>query len=158
GNYGWHLREGDHNFDPATGNVDALATPTPAGLTDPIAEYDHVNGGIAIIGGFVYHGTALPELDDKYVFGDFTTAFNGPKGRLFYMDIDGLNAGQIHEFQIGLADRPLGLFLKGLGQDANGELYVLGSTTLGPTGTTGVALRIVPVPVPEAGASALLLA
>src|SRR5262249_41147341 len=58
GNYGWHLREGNHDFDPATGNVSATATPTPAGLTDPIAEYDHVNGGIAIIGGIVYHGSA----------------------------------------------------------------------------------------------------
>src|SRR5256885_5729502 len=32
-------------------------------------EYDH-NEGISITGGFVYRGTAIPELVGKYVFGD----------------------------------------------------------------------------------------
>jgi hypothetical protein len=36
--------------------------------------------------------------------------------------------------------------VKGMGQDQNGEVYVLGSTVLGPTGTTGVVYKLVPVP------------
>jgi hypothetical protein len=40
------------------------------GLTLPITEYDHTEG-IAIIGGYVYHGSAIPALQGKYVFGDF---------------------------------------------------------------------------------------
>jgi hypothetical protein len=43
-------------------------------------------------------------------------------------------------------DAPLNLWLKGFGEDANGELYVLASTNLGPSGTTGVVLEIVPEP------------
>ncbi|MGC3990907.1 MAG: VCBS repeat-containing protein [Chthoniobacteraceae bacterium] len=39
-----------------------------------------------------------------------------------------------------------GLFLKGIGADENGELYVLGAQDLGPTGTTGEVLKIVPIP------------
>ena len=144
GNYGWHIKEGTFLFDPTTGGVTANSPGLPAGLIDPLAEYDH-DEGIAIIGGFLYHGTAIPALDGKYVFGDFSTSFGAPNGRLFYAD---LSTGLIQELHIGLNDRSLGLFVKGFGQDANGELYVLGSTTLGPTGTTGVVLNITAVPEP----------
>jgi hypothetical protein len=41
---------------------------------------------------------------------------------------------------------PLGMWLKGFGEDANGEIYVLASQNLGPTGTTGVVLEMVPEP------------
>ena len=40
----------------------------------------------------------------------------------------------------------LGLSLLGFGQDANGELYVLGNTTGVPFGDTGVVLRLAPGP------------
>src|SRR5205807_8096333 len=111
---------------------------------DPIMEYDH-DEGTAVVGGFVYHGTLLPQLIGKYVFGDFSNGpFTSPgNGRLFYAD---LNTGAINEFILGSDDHPLGLWLKGFGEDANGELYVLGSTNLGPSGTTGVVLEMVPEP------------
>ena len=74
------------------------------GLIDPISgplgtlEYDH-GDGISITGGFVYHGTAIPELQGKYVFGDL--ALHGTPtrtdGRLFYAD---LTSGLISEFQL----------------------------------------------------------
>jgi hypothetical protein len=35
-----------------------------------------------------------------------------------------------------------------MGEDANGELYLLASTALGPSGTTGQVFEIVPVPEP----------
>jgi uncharacterized protein (TIGR03118 family) len=35
------------------------------------------------------------------------------------------------------------MFLKGFGQDAAGELYVMGSTNIGPSGTAGKVLKIV---------------
>ena len=77
GNYGWAVKEGDFLFNPwPTGAVPALRSPgIPAGLIDPISgtlgtlEYDH-SDGISITGGFVYRGTAIPELFGKYVFGD----------------------------------------------------------------------------------------
>jgi glucose/arabinose dehydrogenase len=146
GNFGWHTKEGTFLFDPATGEVLADSPGAPAGLIDPVAQYDH-DEGIAIVGGFVYHGTAIPELEGKYVFGDFSQGFGSPAGRLFYAD---LNTGLIQELVIGLDDRELGLFVKGFGQDENGELYLLASSNLGPSGTTGVVLELISVPEPGA--------
>ena len=38
------------------------------------------------------------------------------------------------------------MWLKGFGQDASGELCVLASTNLGPTGSTGTVFELVPEP------------
>jgi glucose/arabinose dehydrogenase len=141
-NYGWRYKEGTFKFNPADGTVTSDLTGLPPGLTDPIAEYDH-DEGISIIGGFVYTGTLLPELQGKYVFGDFSGSFSVPSGRLFYLD---LTSGEIRALILGKDDHTLGLFVKGMGQDQNGEIYVLASSKLGPTGTTGVVLQLVPVP------------
>ena len=141
-NYGWRYKEGTFKFNSADGTVSSDLTGLPPGLTDPIAEYDH-DEGISIIGGFVYKGTLLPELQGKYIFGDFSGSFSTPSGRLFYLD---LTSGEIRALILGKDDHPLGLFVKGMGQDQNGEIYVLASSTLGPTGTTGVVLELVPVP------------
>jgi glucose/arabinose dehydrogenase len=138
-NYGWAVMEGPHCFDP-------FHTTTPpascanAGMTPPVASYDH-NQGIAIIGGFVYRGAKVPALQGKYVFGDFTTSFSVADGHLLY--IDPATIGQPHFLMLGPDNHPLGLFLKGFGQDASGELYVMGSTALGPAGTGGRVFRIV---------------
>ena len=83
-----------------------------------------------------------PALQRLYVFADFTKAFNAPSGRLFIGDLD---THVIQELTIGSNDRPLGLFVKGLGRDNSGELYVLASSKLGPYGTGGVVLKIVPI-------------
>jgi hypothetical protein len=56
--------EGFHCYSPSNGC-------STAGLTMPIWEYDHSSGNCAIIGGFVYHGTVLPQLEGKYIFGDY---------------------------------------------------------------------------------------
>jgi glucose/arabinose dehydrogenase len=144
-NYGWNRKEGTFLFNSSNGNVSLDPSPDPA-LTDPLAEYSH-DDGIAVIGGFVYRGSAVLALPGKYVFGDLA----GPgtvSGRLFYLD--DLNSGTIKEFRIGNDERSLGLLLKGFGQDANGEIYVLGDTNIGPTGTTGRILKIIPAPASPA--------
>lgn len=63
-NYGWRCREGSTVFD-NSGNC-------PAGLVDPITEYDHGDGR-SITGGYVYRGSAIPDLRGYYVFGDFVS-------------------------------------------------------------------------------------
>jgi len=63
-NYGWRCREGTSNFD-TTGIC-------PSGLVDPITEYDH-GVGQSITGGYVYRGSAIPNLNGSYVFGDFVS-------------------------------------------------------------------------------------
>jgi glucose/arabinose dehydrogenase len=139
GNYGWNLKEGSFRFDPAEGTVSDDLSGLPTGLIDPVAEYDH-DEGTTVIGGYIYRGSAIPELYGKYVFGDFSSGFFVPDGRLLYAD---LASGLIREFALGVDDRDLGLYVKAFGQDANGELYLLAGTNLGPFGTGGLVLKIV---------------
>ncbi len=141
GNYGWNLKEGTFSFDPETGNVYDGMNGLPEDLIDPVAQYDH-DEGISITGGFVYRGYTIPELRGKYVFGDFSSAFFLADGRLLHTD---LGTGLIQEFIIGTDDRNLGLYVKAFGQDADGELYLLAGTALGPYGDTGLVLKVVPV-------------
>jgi glucose/arabinose dehydrogenase len=143
GNYGWNIKEGTFYFDAADGNiVSAPVRPVPPGLVDPIAQYDH-DDGLAIIGGHVYHGTALPALAGRFVFGDWGS-FGAPSGRLFYLDA----TNGVKELRLGAEDRPLGYWLKGFGEDTAGELYLMASNSLGPDGNTGRVLKLVSLPVP----------
>jgi hypothetical protein len=140
GNFGWPIKEGSFFFDPnGTGEGFVTTAPVvavPSDLVDPIAQYDH-DEGTAVISGGVYRGAALPGLAGKYIFGDWGK-FSAATGRLFYLD-----GSEVKELKIGATDRTLGLWLKGFGEDAAGELYVFGSTDLGPTGTSGKMLKIV---------------
>ena len=73
-NYGWRVREG------------FISTPTVGGsktaaMTDPILDYAHSPGittlaGRTIIGGYVYRGSAIPDLVGTYFFADA----EGPAG------------------------------------------------------------------------------
>jgi hypothetical protein len=134
GNFGWNLKEGSFYFisnGPATGYVTDVDPGVPPGLIDPIAQYDH-DEGVAVIGGFVYRGRALPRLRGRYVFGELLT-------RLFYLD----EQQRIRELNL-LDAPPLGTFLLGFGEDEDGELYVMTNGTAGPFGLTGELFKIVP--------------
>jgi len=106
GNYGWNLKEGSFLFDvTANGTPFVTSGPDPiSGLIDPIFEYDH-DEGVAVIGGFVYRGTAIPELAGKYIFGELGGPLPRRIGRLFAGD---LSTGLFEELRIGLGDRSLG--------------------------------------------------
>jgi hypothetical protein len=168
-NYGWAIKEGTFLFNrlagpggvPAAGTIGANSPEAPGSpLTDPISgpggtlEYDH-DDGISITGGFVYRGTAIPELVGKYVFGDL--ALHTPPrvdGRLFYAD---LQQGTIREFispdLTGPGGTlPNGLTVHGFGQDGNGELYAMVTNTAS-NGTGGIAYKII---LPEPGGLGLL--
>jgi hypothetical protein len=169
GNYGWPLKEGTKCFVP-NGVAPGAATdgpcphPIPAGLTDPIAQYDTDTEGVAVSGGFVYRGRN-DELRGRYIFGDFTRIFHFPGGpdnfgRLFYLqqrNLNGPGLRDIKEFKgvaqeaarLGLTDpaRPAEEFeqsiaVMGWAQDTRGRVYVLGSRTGRPYGTGGYILRI----------------
>jgi glucose/arabinose dehydrogenase len=155
GNYGWAVKEGDFLFNRNDGTVGARSPGTPANLIDPISgplgtlEYDH-DDGISITGGFVYRGTAIPELVGKYVFGDLALRNLPPRvdGRLFYAD---LATGQINEFllpQFAGGILPNGLTVHGFGEDGNGELYAMVTNTPS-NGDGGIVYRIAPVPEPS---------
>jgi glucose/arabinose dehydrogenase len=150
GNYGWAVKEGDFLFNRATGTIGARSPGFPIGMIDPIAgptdtlEYDH-SDGISITGGFVYRGTAIPELIGKYVFGDLAIRVMPPRvdGRLFWAD---LTTGQIFEFlmpQFPGHQLPNGLTVHGFGEDGDGELYALVTNTP-PNGTGGIVYKFGP--------------
>jgi glucose/arabinose dehydrogenase len=150
GNYGWRYKEGRFFFgsDGALPGYVAKINPgVPAGLIDPVAEYDH-NEGLAVIGGFVYRGTRIPRLVGHYVLGDFARTFTAD-GRLFYLRrrelVQGLRirGSSIAEFRIQ-GQTALNLALLGFGQDASGEVYVLANSSGVPFDATGVVLRIAP--------------
>ena len=140
GDYGWNYKEGSFFFV-RNGDQDGYITDqplsVPAGLLDPVAEYDH-HDGIAVVGGFVYRGSRMPFLTGRYVFGEFAQTFDSD-GRLFYLD----EANEIREFLL-IDQAELGMYLLGFGQDADGEIYVLANGTGIPFESTGVVLRIEP--------------
>ncbi|MDB6017443.1 MAG: Glucose/sorbosone dehydrogenase-like protein [Pedosphaera sp.] len=162
GNFGWPIKEGEFLFNQTngpTGPAGTIGTPPgnrspglPAGLIDPISgtmatlEYDH-NEGISITGGFVYRGTAIPELYGKYIFGDLALVAVPVRanGRIFYAD---LQTGQIKAFPLhqfgGSAILPNGLTVHGFGQDADGELYALVTNT-SANGTGGIVYKFAPM-------------
>ena len=134
GNYGWAIKEGDFLFNRTNGPAGAAGTigappgnrspGVPAGLIDPISgtegtlEYDH-NEGISITGGFVYRGTAIPELYGKYIFGDLAlkTAPVRADGRIFYADLQTGVIKALPWFQFGgSAVLPNGLTVHGFGR------------------------------------------
>jgi glucose/arabinose dehydrogenase len=140
GNYGWRVKEGSFLFDPngdGPGFVTEQSPGEPAGLIDPVAEYDH-DEGIAVVGGFVYRGDAIPQLHGRYVFGEFVDPDTGA-GRLLYIAPN----GRIAEFRLE-GQENLGAFVLGFGQDTAGEIYVMTNQTSVPFGETGAVHRLAP--------------
>jgi glucose/arabinose dehydrogenase len=164
GDYGWPTKEGEWLFDRATGSIGSPAPGNhspgvPAGMIDPISgplgtlQYDH-GDGISITGGFVYRGTAIPELVGKYVFGDLALRNLPPRvdGRLFYAD---LQTGELKEFllpQFAGGVLPNGLTVHGFGEGGDGELYAMVTNTP-PNGTGGIIYKLVQVPEPATAMS-----
>lgn len=143
GNYGWRLKEGTFLFDPAgaelkgvrsDGFVFANAPGRPAGVTDPIAQYDH-DEGIAVVGGFVYRGVGVPALAGRYLFGENSRRLKNEHGRVFYLDA----RNRVFE----ALDGPIGFSVLGTGEDAQGELYVMVNETGVPFENTGMVLKVV---------------
>ena len=105
GNYGWNLREGRHKFFPhGSGPRDDLI--------EPIWEYHHKIGK-SVIGGRVYRGGRVPQLQGAYLYGDYVT------GDLWALWYD-------HARKTVTANRKLqgnGMPVITFGEDEHGEVY-----------------------------------
>jgi len=114
GNYGWNVREGFHCFDAANPTEPPAECPTTAPdapphdgrpLRDPVLEYPHTyertSVGISITGGSVYRGDGLSDLSGRYIFGDWSTSFAEPQGRIFVATPDGGSGGIETENETG---------------------------------------------------------
>ena len=107
GNYGWRCFEGTLAYNSNCG-------PNAASSLPPIAEYGRT-AGQSVTGGYVYRGTAIPELVGRYVFGDFVT------GRLWHIPGDTrptLNVTEAPALATGLS-------IASFGESTDGELYVV---------------------------------
>lgn len=135
GNYGWQDREGTFATAPGTSDLfplpssDRPADPNLPGYAYPVAQYDH-DEGAAIAGGFVYRGTAIPQLYGQYLFGDIAN------GRVFHVPVDRLRPGAqapIKELTFLVDDRVVTMrdLVGGsrvdlrFGEGPDGELYVM---------------------------------
>jgi hypothetical protein len=149
-NYGWNIKEGYHCFDPKNPNHSPAQCqnigPRGEPLVDPIIEYGHpANGGpgIANIGGYVYRGGAINALAGDYIFADWSTSFTKGDGTVFSA---AKKDGKWTFSELGISNfknNRLGLFIKGVGQDADNELYLLTTQLPGPLGSTGKIYKIV---------------
>jgi len=102
-NFGWPLLEGTHAFD-------ADAAP---GTVAPTFEISQNTGACAVVGGYVYRGTKIPDLVGSYLYTDNC---NGSVHAL-KLDADGAVA----------LERDLGISLPGptsFGEGDDGELYI----------------------------------
>ncbi len=106
GNYGWPIREGAHCLE-----INLCST---AGLIDPVVEYSHEGRGLAyVVGGFVYRGTAIPNLRGTYIFGD------GGNGEIWAIEYD-LQGNPMPKLLLSANKRVMSF-----AQGNDGELYVL---------------------------------
>lgn len=103
-NYGWRCYEGNNPYN-------TTGCGSPDDMIFPIAVYSHSNGRCSITGGYVYRGNKFYNLVGKYIFGDYCS------GEIGWIDQD-----NNLEFVLNT-----GINLTSFGQDAEGELYVLGS-------------------------------
>jgi len=99
-NFGWARWEGPISRGP-----------NPADHSPPLSFYNHDDGRCAVVGGFVYRGTAIPELVGAYIYGDFCDgtirALTQVDGEVEAKRSLGISAGQLTSFA----------------QDRDGELY-----------------------------------
>jgi hypothetical protein len=153
GNYGWNVKEGTHCFNaasnmttmPSCPDKDNLGNP----LIDPIIElnnWQNPAGGKAttVIGGNVYRGNSIPQLYGKYVFGTFSQSPQTADGELFVADPRGGNGlWPFAEIELKSSPDDVGYYLKGFGQDNQGEIYITTTELVGPQGTSGKVFKLV---------------
>jgi glucose/arabinose dehydrogenase len=107
-NFGWSDMEGEqcHN----------LPDCDPTAYEPPVLTYDQVSPHCGVVGGYVYRGSAIPELDGVYLFGDFCS------GYIWGLDAEAVAAGEEAVAHL-LLDAPQGFV--SFGEDDTGELYAV---------------------------------
>lgn len=154
GNYGWRIKEGSNDVDNTVSPV------PPSALIDPIAEYAHPGAnvglpeyGISVTGGAVYRGDDYPELQGKYIFGDWSLGFRSPSGTLLGLEEQPNGDWTLSKLDV-VGGNPLKEYVQAFGTDENGEIYLATRRTLAPSALdaaglpTGSIYKITVVPEP----------
>jgi glucose/arabinose dehydrogenase len=153
GNYGWPIKEGTFLFDDGACLPDHHAfvykdSPgAPAGLIDPIAQYDHVDAAgapetrVSVIAGFVYRGKKIKSLKGRFIFGDYSAEIGeAAAGHMFVLG----EGNKVTEL-MATNRSPLALAVLGWVQDHRGEVYLLANGTGTLNGASGLVLKLKPV-------------
>lgn len=159
GNYGWRVREGFVGFDHQNPKVAPAHAPSTDALgrpfIDPVLVYKTARGvrpepgmyGVSITGGYVYRGKALPQLAGKYVFADWSLGMGVGNGILLVAERPASGSGQWTAQPLPVKDHPDGrvkAFIWSLGEDENGEIYVMTNGANMVSGTRGKVYKLVP--------------
>jgi glucose/arabinose dehydrogenase len=105
-NFGWNVAEGNHCFRSTSCDLSPFV---PA-----VAEYDHSADDCAVVGGFVYRGSAFPAMSGVYFYADECS------GRMWSMTRDeagNWSGGEIMNTRVNFSS---------FGEDEARELYVTG--------------------------------
>lgn len=108
-NYGWNTMDGPSCFK-GTSCV-------KSGLQPPAYWYTHEGGTCSIIGGFVYRGRRIPEIQGQYFYSDYCNSWV----RSYTYTSDGTNRSWHQWLDGGLGN------IVSFGEDAEGELYICSS-------------------------------
>ena len=103
-NYGWRQLEGNACYKPSSGC-------SKTGKSHPITTYTH-SKGCAVVGGYVYRGTAYPAMAGAYLFGDYCS------GRIWALQANGAST------QTATQLLSSGLMISSFGEGENGTLYL----------------------------------
>lgn len=107
-NYGWRIKEGNNTYQAASGSC----TPLSSNYVPPVTTYSHAYG-CAVTGGYVYRGSAFPELVGVYLYGDFCS------GKLWGMVKNASNQW------VSTLIANTGYNISSFGEGEDGELYIL---------------------------------
>jgi glucose/arabinose dehydrogenase len=156
GNYGWSVREGRHCYIRARAFNPPKDCPKHGLLgepiRDPVIEYPNWSVkrkwskveadplGTANVGGFLYRGKTLPSLYGKFVFGDFSSVIQKPSGQIFVATPQAVwkslwKIKKLHQMNVRLHS---------LGEDNEGELYLMTTAQGIPVGNSGKIWKLVP--------------
>ncbi len=110
-NYGWRAREGFIQ-EPAHTSETPVTT-----AIDPVVDYAHSIGVNAIIGGYVYRGSAIPGLQGTYIHADYGSS------RFWALVYNGTALSSQQEVTSSL--NPSGALngVTAFGEDGAGEIY-----------------------------------
>jgi hypothetical protein len=118
-NFGWRFLEGTADMECVGSQCDRFRATTQL----PIYEYEHSVSTSTVIGGYVYRGVDIPDLQGQYLFADLL-------GSVFSFVFDpsmpseiGVNPSQLRDLTPTLNRRRDNIV--SFGEDTRGELYIV---------------------------------
>jgi hypothetical protein len=105
---------------------------------------------ISITGGYIYQGSAVPELRNKYIYGDYVS------GRIWALDVNSIATDCLSSAPSVIATGITGVSTFGV---ANGEIYLAAGSSLfiigpdGPSSSTSTSTRTASPSMSTAGSS-----